>query len=37
MGRKSELSPAQRVEIVLAMLRKEEPISVLARRYYREH
>ena len=33
MGRKSELSPAQRRDIVLMMLRKEEPITTLARRY----
>ena len=33
MGRKSELSVAQRLEIVLMILRKEEPISVLSRRY----
>ena len=33
MGKKSDLSPQQRREIVLAMLRREEPISVLARRH----
>jgi len=33
MGRKSELSAEQRQDIVLMMLRKEEPISILARRY----
>lgn len=33
MGKRSELSVAQRLEIVLMILRKEEPISVLARRY----
>ena len=33
MGRKSELSPAERRDIVLMMLRKEEPITTLARRY----
>ena len=33
MGKKSELSVSQRLEIVLMILRKEEPISVLARRY----
>ena len=33
MGRKSELSPAQRREVVLMMLRKEEPVAMLARRY----
>ena len=33
MGKKSELSASQRQEIVLMMLRREEPISVLARRY----
>jgi transposase-like protein len=33
MGAKSELSPAQRREVVLMMLRREEPIAVLARRY----
>ena len=32
MGRKSEVSPAQRRDIVLMMLRKEEPITTLARR-----
>ena len=33
MGKKSELSVSQRLEIVLMILRKEEPSSVLARRY----
>ena len=33
MARQSDLGAAQRVEIVLRMLRKEEPIAVLARRY----
>jgi len=33
MGRKSELSVEQRREIVLMMLRREEPIATLARRY----
>jgi transposase-like protein len=33
MGRKSELSPEQRREIVLMILRREEPITTLARRY----
>ena len=33
MGMKSELEPRQRREIVLMMLRKEEPITTLARRY----
>jgi transposase-like protein len=33
MGKKSELSVSQRVEVVLMILRKEEPISVLARRF----
>lgn len=33
MGKRSELSASQRVEVVLMILRKEEPISVLARRY----
>jgi transposase len=33
VGKKSDLSPQQRREIVLMMLRREEPISVLARRY----
>jgi len=32
MGRKSELSPAERRDIVLMMLRREEPITTLARR-----
>ncbi|MHC4789686.1 MAG: helix-turn-helix domain-containing protein [Planctomycetota bacterium] len=32
MGRKSELGPAQRRDIVLMMLRKEDPIATLARR-----
>jgi len=33
MGRKSELSVEQRREIVLAMLRREEPVEALARRH----
>ena len=33
MPRKSELSVAERREVVLAMLRREEPAAVLARRY----
>ena len=33
MGRKSELSPVERRDIVLMMLRKEEPITTLGRRY----
>ena len=33
MGRKSELGARQRRDIVLMMLRKEELITVLARRY----
>ena len=32
MGKKSELSVEQRRDIVLMMLRKEEPIAILARR-----
>lgn len=33
MGRHSEHTPEQRAEIVLALLRREEPASVLARRH----
>ena len=33
MGRQSEMDVGQRVELVLMMLRKEEPITTLARRY----
>jgi transposase len=33
MGKKSELSVSERLEAVLMILRKEEPISVLSRRY----
>jgi len=33
MSKKSEIPPAQRREVVLMMLRREEPITVLARRY----
>ena len=33
MGRKSDLGARQRRDIVLMMLRKEEPITTLARRY----
>jgi AcrR family transcriptional regulator len=32
MGRKSELSVERRVELVLALLRKEEPAAQIARR-----
>ena len=33
MSKKSDLEPRQRREIVLMMVRKEEPIATLARRY----
>lgn len=33
MGKRSELDAPQRVEVVLSMLRKEEPIARLSRRY----
>ena len=33
MGRTSDLSPAERRDIVLMMLRREEPITTLSRRY----
>jgi transposase-like protein len=33
MPKKSELSQDQRVEAVMAMLRREEPVPLLARRY----
>lgn len=33
MGRRSELSPQQRTEAVLALLRKEEPATRIARRF----
>ena len=33
MGRQSEMDVGQRVEVVLMMLRKEEPVATLARRY----
>ncbi len=33
MGKKSELSIEERTEVVLALLRKEEPIAALSRRY----
>jgi transposase len=33
MGKKSELSVSERLEVVLMILRKEEPISVLSRLY----
>ncbi|HLW78136.1 MAG TPA: helix-turn-helix domain-containing protein [Terriglobia bacterium] len=33
MPRKSELKPEERVEVVLALLRREEPAAALARRY----
>lgn len=33
MGKKSELPVAQREEAVLQLLRKEEPVAALARRY----
>jgi transposase-like protein len=33
MPRKSGLKPEERVEVVLALLRREEPAAALARRY----
>ncbi len=33
MGKKSKLSVSEQREVVLAMLRREEPAAVLARRY----
>ena len=33
MGKKSQLSVAERREVVLMMVRKEEPIMTLSRRY----
>lgn len=33
MAKASDLTPEQRTEIVLALLRREEPATVLARRY----
>ena len=33
MGRKSKLSDSDKVEVVLALLRQQEPAAVLARRY----
>jgi transposase-like protein len=33
MARQSKLAVGQRVEVVLSMLRKDEPIATLARRY----
>jgi transposase-like protein len=33
MGKKSKLSHAEKLEVVLMLLRREEPASVLARRY----
>lgn len=33
MGRRSEFTAEERVEIVLALLRREEPMSVLAKRH----
>lgn len=33
MGKKSELSIEERTEVVLALLRKEEPVAALSRRY----
>jgi transposase len=33
MGKKSELSVSERLEVVLMILRKEGPIGVLSRRY----
>ncbi len=33
MAKPSDLSPEQRTEIVLALLRREEPTSILARRH----
>lgn len=33
MGKKSELRAAERRDVVLMLLRREEPAAVLARRY----
>ncbi|MBF0132748.1 MAG: transposase [Magnetococcales bacterium] len=33
MAKASDLTPEQRVEIVLALLRRDEPASILARRH----
>jgi transposase len=33
MGKRSNLSPAQRTEAVLSLLRREEPATTIARRY----
>lgn len=33
MAKPSELTPEQRAEVVLSLLRKEEPASILARRH----
>ena len=33
MGRRSDLTSEERAEIVLALLRREEPLSVLAKRH----
>jgi transposase-like protein len=33
MGRKSKLSESEKVEVVLALLRQQEPAAVLSRRY----
>lgn len=33
MGKKSELTIEERTELVLALLRKEEPVAALSRRY----
>ena len=33
MGKKSKLSDAEKLEVVLMLLRREEPAAVLARRY----
>ena len=33
MGKRSELSVSERLEVVLMVLRREEPVSVLSRRY----
>jgi transposase-like protein len=33
MGKKSELTVEERTEVVLALLRKEEPAAALSRRY----
>ncbi|MEO5329271.1 MAG: transposase [Magnetococcus sp. THC-1_WYH] len=33
MAKASDLTPEQRVEVVLSLLRRDEPASILARRY----